>query len=940
MNMNFLRLLRLFLLSCALFALAGCSLDFDGDDDDGDDDATPPPVEKFFGTAAGQPNDYEDLLTYFNQITPENAGKWGSVEATRDVMDWTALDTAYQFSRDHEIPFKLHTLIWGQQQPAWLDALTPEEQLEEIDEWMSELAARYPDVEMIDVVNEPLHAPPSYKDALGGDGATGWDWVITAFQMARAHFPEAELILNDYQILHLPQFTAQYREIIDLLNDRGLIDAIGEQGHFLERTQPSMVKTNLNTLAETGLPIYITEFDLNFADDAQQANVMRKLFRVFWEHPSVMGVTHWGYQQGNVWQANAYLLHTDGTERPALEWLVCYLGGEDDCDVPDYEPSGWTGSANGVTLEAELYDKGEGLVALGSVVAYTNPGDWIKFTGVEFQNDWDKLWVTYTKGNDPEDDDGANITIHIGSLSNAPVMTIALPYTGGWNNFETLEIDWTPLATTENVFIRFNTDEEAVANLDSVRFGKVPPDDDGDLVTDGGFEEAVLDGGWSAWFTGGTSLALSSAKAYAGSKSLLASNRVTNSHPSYNLTTKVEPGVTYSVSAQALHMGAGADTITMTYKLACDGESDVYSTLESAAGVAPDTWTELTGDLTIPADCDITEARIYFEGTTVGVDLYLDEVSVLPPPETENLMSNGSFETGIAGWSSWNGSTLSASSAQAHDGSQSLLATARPDGNQFAVSPNIGASLTAGTTYPVSAWVYQAGAGADLVRLVSKLACDGEADAYNWVESDAAVPANTWTELSGELVIPADCTITEVLFFFEGTTAGVDVYIDDMQVTGESSGDDNLMSNGDFESGTTGWSSWNGSTVGASSAQVHGGSQSLLSTARPDTNQFAVSPNIGAALAAGTSYTVSAWVYQAGAGADLVRMVSKLACDGEADAYNWVESDAAVPANTWTELSGNLVVPADCTITEALFFFEGTTAGVDVYIDDVSVLAP
>jgi endo-1,4-beta-xylanase len=39
------------------------------------------------------------LLAYFDQLTPENAGKWGSVEGTRDVMNWTDFDTAYNFAR-------------------------------------------------------------------------------------------------------------------------------------------------------------------------------------------------------------------------------------------------------------------------------------------------------------------------------------------------------------------------------------------------------------------------------------------------------------------------------------------------------------------------------------------------------------------------------------------------------------------------------------------------------------------------------------------------------------------------------------------------------------------------------------------------------------------------------------------------------------------------
>lgn len=32
-------------------------------------------------------------------MTPENAGKWGSVESTRDTMNWGQLDTAYTLAK-------------------------------------------------------------------------------------------------------------------------------------------------------------------------------------------------------------------------------------------------------------------------------------------------------------------------------------------------------------------------------------------------------------------------------------------------------------------------------------------------------------------------------------------------------------------------------------------------------------------------------------------------------------------------------------------------------------------------------------------------------------------------------------------------------------------------------------------------------------------------
>ena len=96
---------------------------------------TPPPLKKYVGNIDTRGQARSDLATYWDQITPENAGKWGSVEATRDVMNWQALDDAYNFAKTNHLPFKFHNLIWGQQQPGWLAALPADQQLAEIDQY-------------------------------------------------------------------------------------------------------------------------------------------------------------------------------------------------------------------------------------------------------------------------------------------------------------------------------------------------------------------------------------------------------------------------------------------------------------------------------------------------------------------------------------------------------------------------------------------------------------------------------------------------------------------------------------------------------------------------------------------------------------------------------------------------------------------------------------
>lgn len=311
-----------------------------------------PPDEMPPGTpiAAGQPkflgsewdyNQAPNFASYWNQSTPGNAGKWGSVEYTRDIMDWTVLDSTYNVARRYKMPFKEHTLIWGAQQPSWIGALDSAQQRQEIEEWYAALAERYDTIEYIDVVNEPIHNAPNgmvpwgtttpnvnYAGALGGAGVTGWDWIITAFRLARQYFPDSKLILNEYSVINSLSTTQQYIEIINLLKAENLIDGIGEQGHAFTTygISSATLKSNLDLLAATGIPIYITELDIDGLTDLTQLKEYQRVFPIFWEHPAVEGITLWGYRYG-VWrqEQGAYLITDEDIERPALTWLKAYV---------------------------------------------------------------------------------------------------------------------------------------------------------------------------------------------------------------------------------------------------------------------------------------------------------------------------------------------------------------------------------------------------------------------------------------------------------------------------------------------------------------------------------------------------------------------------------------------------------------------------------------
>ncbi|PRX41768.1 GH35 family endo-1,4-beta-xylanase [Planifilum fimeticola] len=311
--------------------------------------------DKFLGNVIA---DYipSDFATYWDQVTPENSTKWGSVESSRGNMNWSQADMAYNYAKNNGFPFKFHTLVWGSQEPGWVSSLPASEQRAEVIEWIQAAGQRYRGAEFVDVVNEPLHAPPSYKDAIGGNGSTGWDWVIWSFEQARQAFPDSKLLINEYGIISDPNAAAQYVEIIQLLKSRGLIDGIGIQCHHfnMDDVSVSTMRNVLNMLASTGLPIYVSELDMTGDDQTQLARYQEK-FPVLWEHPAVQGVTIWGYIEGETWRDGTHLITRSGQERPALTWLreVYFGNGGDGGDGGgggdeayadfEYGTEGWSG---------------------------------------------------------------------------------------------------------------------------------------------------------------------------------------------------------------------------------------------------------------------------------------------------------------------------------------------------------------------------------------------------------------------------------------------------------------------------------------------------------------------------------------------------------------------------------------------------------------------
>jgi endo-1,4-beta-xylanase len=341
---------------------------------------------EFIGNIIGNyiPSNFAD---YWNQVTSENAAKWGSAESSRDNINWSTIQSHYDYAKQRGWPYKFHCFVWGQQQPGWMSSISASEQRAEVQEWIQGAAQRF-SCEMWDVVNEPLHAKPDYRGGLGGDGSTGWDWVITVFEMAR-QYCSGILLINDYGIVNDPGATNNYLTIINLLKNRGLVDGIGVQSHCfnIDSASASTIQSNLNTLANTGLPIYSSEYDSQGDDQGQLRNYQQK-FPTFYNHSSIRGITLWGYIVGETWRDNTGLVNgssSGASERPAMQWLKAnYLGqtpGPTTPPTPTPTPEGTAGPTappgTGTGLKGEYYsDMNFGTLALTRTDATIN-FDWV-----------------------------------------------------------------------------------------------------------------------------------------------------------------------------------------------------------------------------------------------------------------------------------------------------------------------------------------------------------------------------------------------------------------------------------------------------------------------------------------------------------------------------------------------------------------------------------
>jgi endo-1,4-beta-xylanase len=219
-----------------------------------------------------------------------------------------------------------------------------EELLERMREHIHTVVGRYKGrIKVWDVVNEALSdSGPDLLRKSPWSVIIGPDFIEKAFQYAHEADPEAILRYNDYGLENPEKRKKLLTLIKELQAKRVPVMAIGSQAHLNVSITFETMDQSLSELKTLGLPIHITELDVNGAMGGQRntgadiganaaategglvAEADQKLsdayvgiFRAFLKHRDALKVvTFWGPNDANSWRSRGRPLLFDANSKP------------------------------------------------------------------------------------------------------------------------------------------------------------------------------------------------------------------------------------------------------------------------------------------------------------------------------------------------------------------------------------------------------------------------------------------------------------------------------------------------------------------------------------------------------------------------------------------------------------------------------------------------
>lgn len=311
--------------------------------------------------------------------------------------------------------------------------------------------------------------------------------------------------------------------------------------------------------------------------------------------------------------------------------------------------------------------------------------------------------------------------------------------------------------------------------------------------------------------------------------------------------------------------------------------------------------------------------------------------TVIPAPAGSNLLDNGSFEDGIAGWSSWGGAkeTVEQTTDEKVDGTGSMKVKVKANAaNLWDVEVQCSdIPVIADHRYEITFFIKSEGVGH------VRLAFNNMNASYPWVNgAETVTTSGTWQQVVynastlEQALTPAEGKSTMNFRFDLGKDPNMTYYIDNIVVVDLDAVVEptNLLANGKFDTDLTGWNRNNGpdgcNTHVTGSEAFQGGAMKVVNPSDNGGGEWKVQIYAGFTepLSGGQEYTISYYIRSDAPGS--------VRCSTAPTAQASYQGNQAT-SNTWALVTWNLTAQGGET---GLNFDLGLKAGT-YYIDNVLV---
>lgn len=258
-------------------------------------------------------------------LVPENALKLGVLRPSATHFDFTEGDALAEFARTHNMLFRGHTLVWGQDFAGseWLRTSVNSQNAERVMiSHIKTVVGHYAgEIHSWDVVNEAIDPSHGRSDGLA---KTQWlkflgtDYIDLAFRTAAEADPKALLVYNGDLLDHdTPDADARRAATLNLLKNlksKGTpVQALGIQAHLWANKpiNASKLRAFLRDVAQLNLKILITELDIIDQKlpaeierrDRSVARVYEDYLSIVLDEPAVIAVITWGLSDRSTWHS-------------------------------------------------------------------------------------------------------------------------------------------------------------------------------------------------------------------------------------------------------------------------------------------------------------------------------------------------------------------------------------------------------------------------------------------------------------------------------------------------------------------------------------------------------------------------------------------------------------------------------------------------------------